>query len=121
MMEEKSRKWKLSEIMSEVLVTLKNSAIAILQGRFLLRLGASNYALHIILTFVMIAAVIWTSLMIDTSLAKVEKNKSRIKELQIQYYEQTFDVAAASRRSTVGESLKRLGSDVCEPEKPAIR
>lgn len=63
--------------------------------------------------------VIWLSLMIETSMAKVEKNKATLRELEIQHSQKTFEVVKLSRRSQVESELKRLGSNVGEPQKPA--
>ena len=99
---------------------LKNSLSAILKGEFLLRLNIGQYFIHIVYTFVMMGAVIWVSLMIDTSLTKVEKNKQTIREMEILYSEKAFEVAELGRRGTVARMLKEMGSPVQKAEVPAM-
>lgn len=62
---------------------------------------------------------IWFSLTIETSMAEVEKNKAVLKELEIQYSQKTFELVKLSRRSEVERELKKLESEVGEPQKPA--
>lgn len=107
--------WKIADIWTFI----KNSFAAILKGEFLLRLNVGRYFAHIVYTFFLFAMVIWLSLMIETSMAKVEKNKATLRELEIQHSQKTFEVVKLSRRSEVESKLKRLGSNVGEPQKPA--
>lgn len=107
--------WKIADIWTFI----KNSFAAILKGEFLLRLNVGRYFAHIVYTFFLFAMVIWLSLMIETSMAKVEKNKTTLRELEIQHSQKTFEVVKLSRRSQVESELKRLGSNVGEPQKPA--
>lgn len=99
---------------------LKNSFLAILKGEFILRLKAEKYILQILYTFVLIAGVIWISILIDNTLLKVEKNSKTINELEIAYSERCYEKAASERRSNVAARLSRMGSKVGEPEKSAI-
>lgn len=99
---------------------LKNSFFAILKGEFILRLKAEKYILQILYTFVLIAGVIWVSLIIDNTLLKVEKNSKTITELEIAYSERCYEKAAFERRSNVATRLSKMGSKVGEPEKAAI-
>lgn len=107
--------WKIADIWTFI----KNSFTAILKGEFLLRLNIGRYFVHIVYTFFLFAMVIWLSLMIETSMAKVEKNKAILRELEIQHSQKTFEVVKLSRRSEVENELKRLGSNIGEPQKPA--
>lgn len=107
--------WKLSDIAS----ILKNSFQAILKGELLLRLNVGRYLVEVIYTFFLFGLVIWISLMIETSMANVEKNKATLRELEIVHSQKVYEVANAGRRSTVIKSLEELGSDVKEPEAPA--
>lgn len=109
------KKIKFSDIWSFI----KNSAIAILKGQFLLRLNIGRYFVHIVYTFFLFAMAIWLSLRIETSMAKVEKNKHELKELEIIHSQKTFDAVRLSRRSEVAAMLKEIGSEVNEAEKPA--
>lgn len=108
-------RWKLSDIGT----FFKNSFIAVLKGEFLLRLNVGRYFVHIAYTFLLFAAVIWISLMIETTMAKVERNKATLKELEIVHSAKTFEVVSLSRRSTVEDMLKNMGSSVARPEEPA--
>ena len=114
---ESAKTWKLADVGA----FFKNSFSAILKGEFLLRLNVGRYFIHIVYTFVLLAVTIWISLMIDTTMAKVEKNKKELEELSIQNSQKTFDVVKLTKRSSVEEMLGTMGSKVKEAEKPATR
>lgn len=107
--------WKLSDIG----VFLKNSFVAVLQGEFLLRLNIGKYFIHIVYIFFLFVLAIWTSLMIETSMAKMEKNNTIIKELEIEYSQKLYEEAEAGRRTNVEKTLELMGSQVKPAEKPA--
>ena len=107
--------WKLADIG----LFFKNSFQAVLKGEFLLRLNIGRYFIHIAYTFLLFGLVIWFSLMIETTMSKVEKNKAVLKELEIVHSQKVFEVVNVSRRSSVDELLSGMGSKVTEPEKPA--
>lgn len=109
------RKWKIADIGT----LLKNSVDAIIHGRFLMRLHVDEYFVHIVYVFFLMALLILFSLGIESSLNKVEENKKKIDELEIIYSDKTFEVANRSRRGAVEETLKAMGSDIREPERPA--
>lgn len=111
----KEMRWKISDVAN----FFKNSFSAILKGEFLLRMNAGRYLIHIIYTFFLFGMVIWISLSIETTMAKVEKNKATLEELQIAYSQKTYDVVSLTRRSSVEARLQALGSEVDEPQKPA--
>lgn len=108
-------KWKISDLGG----LLKNTLLAIVKGEFLLRINAGKYLIHIAYTFFLFGMVIWISLMIETTMARVETNRKTIKELEIAYSQKTFEVASLSRRATVEMNLRALNSKLQEPEKPA--
>ena len=108
--------WKIADIG----LFFKNSFLAILKGEFLLRLNIGRYFIHIAYTFLLFGLAIWFSLMIETTMSKVEKNNARIKEMEIVYADKTFEVASMSRRSEVEKRLRAMDSKVQEPEKQAI-
>ena len=108
--------WKLADIG----LFFKNSFVAVLKGEFLLRLNVGRYFIHIAYTFLIFWILIFESLMAENALSKVEKNKARIKEMEIVYADKTFEVASMSRRSEVEKRLQAMGSKVGEPEKQAI-
>ena len=107
--------WKLADIG----LFLKNSFQAILKGEFLLKLNIGRYFIHITYTFLLFGLVIWFSLLIETTMSKVEKNKAVLKELEIVHSQKVFEVVNVSRRASVQEMLERMGSQVTEPDKPA--
>lgn len=107
--------WKLADIAK----FFKNSFIAILKGEFLLRLNVGRYFVHIAYTFFLFGMVIWLSLMIETTMSKVEKNKAVLKELEIVHSQKVYEVVNVSRRSSVEKMLSDMGSEVKEAEQPA--
>ncbi|MCR5327141.1 MAG: hypothetical protein K6E37_10420 [Bacteroidales bacterium] len=109
--------WKIQDLGQG----LKNSFRAILKGEFLLRLNVGRYFIHIVYTFFLIAMVIWISLMIESTMTKVERNKAILHELEIVHTQKTFDVVKLTRRSTVNDMLQQMGSKVTEPADPATR
>jgi hypothetical protein len=108
--------WKLADIG----LFFKNSITAVLKGEFLLRLNVGRYFIHIAYTFLLFGLVIWFSLMIETTMSKVEKNKAVLKELEIVHSQKVFEVVNISRRSSVEQMLGEMGSKVKEAEQPAI-
>ena len=107
--------WKIADIG----LFFKNSIQAILRGEFLLRLNVGRYFIHIAYTFLLFGLIIWISLGIETTMSKVEKNKAVLKELEIVHSQKVFEVVGISRRTSVQELLKDMGSAVTEPDKPA--
>ena len=108
--------WKISDIG----LFFKNSIQAILKGEFLLRLNIGRYFVHIAYTFLLFGLVIWFSLMIETTMSKVEKNKAELKELEIVHSQKVFEIVNVSRRASVEQLLGEMGSKVKEAEQPAI-
>ena len=100
---------------------LKNSFRAILRGEFLLRLNVGRYFIPIVYTFFLIAMIIWISLMIESTMTKVEKGKAELRELEIVHTQKTFDVVKLTRRSSINEMLQQMGSKVTEPQQPATQ
>ncbi|MBR3075855.1 MAG: hypothetical protein IKH11_08925 [Bacteroidales bacterium] len=107
--------WKIQDIG----LWFKNSFRAILKGEFLLRLDIGRYFIHIVYTFFLLAMIIWISLMIENTMNKVERNKAILHELEIVHTQKTFDVVSISKRSSVNEMLREMGSKVTEPLNPA--
>lgn len=114
-MKETKRKWKIQDIGA----FLKNSGKAILKGEFLLRLNIGRYFIHIAYTFFLFAMVIWVSLMIESTMGKVQKNKAVLKELEIANSQKTFELVSLTKRSSVESRLQEMGSKVKEAEQPA--
>ena len=109
------QKWKIQDVGR----LLKESFKAILHGQFLLRLNIGRYFIHIVYTFFLFGMLIWFSLVVDNTLAKVEKNQAAIKELEIEHADLEFELRTLNRRATLRDMLKASGSKVAEPEKPA--
>ena len=109
------QKWKIQDVGR----LLKESLKAILHGQFLLRLNIGRYFIHIVYTFFLFGMLIWFSLVVDSTLAKVEKNQAAIKELEIEHANLEFELRTLNRRAALEELLKASGSKVTEPEKPA--
>lgn len=107
--------WKIANI----LTLLKNSLLAILRGEFIFKLKVGRYFVHILYTFFLFALIIWFSLAMEATMARVEKNKKELEELEIIHSQKTFEVVSMSRRSTVRKMLENMGSEVGEPGKPA--
>ena len=108
-------KWKIQDVGR----LLKESIKAILHGQFLLRLNIGRYFIHIVWTFVLFGMLIWFSLGVDSTLAKVEKNQAAIKELEIEHSNLEFELRTLNRRAALEDLLKESGSKVTEPQKPA--
>lgn len=104
-----------------ILVTIGNSAAAVLKGEFLLRLGITRYFGKILYVFFLICLVIWISLMIDNTLGKVEKNKNIIRELQTTEVMKTFELERYRSRVFTGRMLQERSSELQESESPAIK
>ncbi|MBQ6045625.1 MAG: hypothetical protein IJL42_08915 [Bacteroidales bacterium] len=109
------QKWKIQDVGR----LLKESVKAILHGQFLLRLNIGRYFIHIVWTFFLFGMLIWFSLGVDSTLAKVEKNQAAIKELEIEHSNLEFELRTLNRRAALEEMLKEAGSKVTEPQKPA--
>jgi len=116
MAEEQKFTWSFKGILK----FLKTSVIALIQGKFLWRLDIGKYFIHVLYTFFLLTLLIFFNLMVETSLNKVEKNKATLHELEIQLSDKTFEVASMSRRTAVESMLKSMGSELGEPEQPAI-
>lgn len=108
-------KWKIQDVGR----LLKESFKAILQGRLLLRLNIGRYFIHIVYTFFLFAMLIWFSLGVDSTLAKVEKKQNVLNELQIEHSNLEFQLRSLNRRATLQEMLEESGSKVTAPTRPA--
>ena len=113
--QEKERKWRISDIGRAI----GNSFVAILQGQFLLRLKVDKVFLQVAWTFFLFAMFILFGLGVDVTLAKVERGKKELQELEILHTQKRYELITLNRRSTVSQLLRENGSPVAEPEKPA--
>ena len=108
-------KWKIQDVGR----FLKETVSAIFHGQLLLRLNIGRYFIHIVYTFFLFGMMIWFSLGVDSTLAKVEKNQETIKELEIEHANLEFELRSLNRRAALEDLLKEAGSKVTEPQKPA--
>jgi len=99
---------------------LRNSAIAILRGEFLVRLRCDKYFLHIIYTFFLLWLMIWLGIKIENTMVRVEKNKETLTNLKIYHAQKTVQMVSFDRVSTVEQMLREAGSDVTLPDNPAV-
>ena len=120
MMEEnittEKRKWGVVTLFKLII----GSFLAIVRGEFILKLKVDKYLLDIAYTFFLFAMVILFSMLVDNTLAKVERNNNLLKELNVEYTEKTYELVKLNRRSTVNDMLKKKGSKVGEREKEVI-
>jgi len=98
---------------------LKESIKAIWKGELVLRLRADKFFFHILYVFLLAGLSIYTGLLVEKSLKKVEDNKVTIKELQIVHAQKTGQLVRLQNISTTLKRLGELGSEVSMPEKPA--
>lgn len=113
-MEEK-KKFRFKDLWS----LLKNSVQAILKGEFLLRLNIGRYFIHIASCCTVVALTIWISLLIDSTLTRVQRNRKTIEEQQNEIAVLTYELSKATRRTEVERKLEILGSDLRDATKPA--
>lgn len=105
----------------KVLNFLGNSLKAILQGKFLLRLGVARYLGQVLYVFLLIVAIIWISLKIDSTLMKVENNKALLKDLRTVATIKRFELEKRNSRDVTLEMLRSHGSKLRQSEIPASR
>ncbi len=103
----------------KLLLLLRNSALAVLQGKFLLKLNVGKYMVHIIFCFFVFSIAIWLSMMVDLSLHKVEENYETIDDLQMINAQYRFELEELHRRGEIEKRLARMGSELHDARKPA--
>jgi len=111
----------MSRWLKNIGLVIKNSAIAILEGKLLLRMHINRFYVHILCLFLVLAAVIWVSLAIDNTLAGVEQAKKELHALQIKKSELRFELTDLTRRESVETNLKKMGSPLIAPRETATR
>lgn len=111
----KQLRWNFADVAR----ALKRGVMLILHGELIKKLQASLYFVHIFYTFFLFGIAIWFSIMVETTMSKVEHNRKVIDELEIVHSQKVFDVEALSRRSSVEARLKEMGSEVADPDNPA--
>ena len=110
-----TEKWTLQDIGR----FLKRCFLSIIHGKFLLQLNVEKYMVHIVLVFFLFAMAILFSFGVDNTLARMERNRHAIEELEIRRSKLEFELKTINRRAEVISILKEQGSKVGEPEKPA--
>lgn len=101
--------------------SIRNSFISIVRGEFLLKIGCDKYFMHILYTFFLIWLMIWTSIKIENTLAKVEKNKVLLNDMKIYHAQKTVKMVSLNRITEVERLLRENGSEVTLPQRPADR
>lgn len=105
----------------KIFQAIGNSLLAILQGKFLLRLGVDNYFPHIIYTCFLLWAAIWIGMKAEGAMAIVEKNKKTVNELRIEHIQTTVKMTNLNSIGKVEEMLSERGSQLQYPKEPAKR
>ena len=100
-------------------VLVRNSFKAILKGEFILRLNLGRYFIHIASCILLVAMTIWISLMIVSTMTRVQKNRRTLEQQQNEIAALTYKMAKATRRTEVEKKLEEMGSKLREPTKPA--
>ena len=95
--------------------------MAILKGELLLRMRLDKYFIHIAYTFFLIWLIIMSSMMVQNTLAQVEKNRAKVNDLKIFHAQKTVKLVGLGRLNTVEDLLREQGSEVGLPEKPTDR
>ena len=108
------RKWKISDLLRN----LGDCVVAIIQGKFILRLKLDKYFPQIAWTFFLFILLILLNLAVDSTLARVEANQKTLSSLEVLRNQKRYELVKLERRSTVKELLEKSGSQVTEPEKP---
>ena len=107
--------------MKKALVAIRNTFMAILKGELLLRMHVDKYFIHIAYTFLLVWLIILYSMMVQNTLATVERNRSAVNDLKIFHAQKTVKLVGLGRLQTVETLLKEQGSELTMPVKPADR
>lgn len=93
---------------------------SILEGKFLMRIGAEKWFPHFLYLFVLFWLAILFDMASENVIARAEKNRDVIKELSIKHAQKMVILKGFDRASTVDALLDNLNSEVGVPEKPAV-
>lgn len=107
--------------MANILKSIYNIFLATLRGELLFRMKFDRFFIHILIIFFWVWVLIFSSLMIDKTLVRMEKNRVELENLKIYHAQKTSELAGYDRLSTIDEMLRKSGSKVTFPEKPANR
>lgn len=107
--------------MKTILRAIVNSFVAILQGKFLLRLGVDDYLPHIMYTLFLLWATIFIGMKAETAMVKVEKNKESVNGLRIERVQAQVEMNSLLNVVKVEEMLAQRGSQLKYPKENAKR
>lgn len=107
--------------MANIGKSVRNIFSASMKGELLLRMKFDRFFVHIVYIFILVWSIIYTSLKIDQTLLRMERNRTELEDLKIYHAQKTSELAGYNRLSTIDEMLKNSGSRVTVPEKPADR
>lgn len=94
---------------------------SILSGDILMLLRVDRLLPYILFLFILGWVNIFLNYSIEQTMAKVENNKETLEYYKNDYANKTYEFVKAGRISSVKSMLKKNGSDVTTPEKPAER
>ena len=94
---------------------------SILSGDILILLRVDRLLPYILFLFILGWVNIFLNYSIEQTMAKVENNKETLEYYKNDYANKTYEFVKAGRISSVKSMLKKNGSDVTTPEKPAER
>lgn len=107
--------------MAKIFKSISNIFFATLAGELLFRMKFSRFFIHILIIFFWVWMLIFSSLMIDKTLVRMERNRIELESLKIYHAQKTSELAGYDRLSTIDDMLRKSGSKVTFPEKPADR
>lgn len=105
----------------KIFQAIGNGFQAIFAGEFLLRIHVDRLFVHIVYTLFLLWMVILIDMRVETTMAKVEKNKETLNDMKIYHAHKTVQLVSINRLSTVKEMLEEKGSDVTLPSNPPTR
>lgn len=92
---------------------------SIAKGDIILRLRMDKALPFILYTFILAWLNILLNLGAEKTMLTAEKNKRDLETLKIYHTQKTIDLVELDRISSVDTELKKLGSEVSIPQKPA--
>ena len=99
--------------------SVKTVIKSILSGDILLLLRVDKALPYILFLFVLGWANIFLNYSIEQTMAKFEKNKKVLEYYRNDYANKTYEFVKAGKISNVKSMLKKAGSEITAPEKPA--
>ncbi len=102
-----------------IIQTIRNIVVAIGRGDLILRMRADKLFPYILYTFLLAWLSIWLSYKAEGTMLKVEQNMKTINTLKIIKAQKTSELYRFDWIGNLEEKLKKNGSTVTFPEKPA--